>query len=127
MRIALDSGSYTALAAGEAALADRVRHAELVGLPSVVLGELWLSFMGEPGLARRRDSLERFLAIPRVRVLSPGERTARLFAEIATLLACAGAAMTQNEMWTAALCREHEFVLASRAEGYGQLPGLETV
>ncbi len=127
MRLALDTNAYRALGEGDPQLAGDVRRAEAVGLPIVVLGELWFGFMNGSRLRQNTETLERFLATPRVRILELGEQTTRMFGEIATLLRQAGIAIQQNDIWIAALCKQHGFALATRDQGFQRVLGLDVV
>lgn len=125
MRLALDTSAYRALQEGDRRLAGEVSRAEAVGLPIVVIGELRFGFLNGSRLHENSATLERFLATPRVRVLDVGDRTTWLFGEIATLLRRAGAPIQQDDMWIAALCKEHGFALATRDRGFRYVVGLD--
>lgn len=127
MKLALDTNAYRALGDGDKQLAGQMRSAEAVGLPIVVLGELWFGFMNGSMLRRNTEILERFLATPRVRILQLDAQTTRLFGEIATLLRRGGVAIQQNDMWIAALCKQHGFSLATRDGGFKHVLGLDVV
>jgi predicted nucleic acid-binding protein len=127
VRLALDTNAYKALAEGEPSLSEDVRRATVVGLPIVVLGELWFGFMNGSRLHENTETLERFLATPRVQVLELDEQTARGFGEIATALRRAGIAIQQNDIWIAALCKQHGFALATRDRGFQRVLGLEVI
>jgi tRNA(fMet)-specific endonuclease VapC len=127
VKLALDTNAYRALSEGDARLAKDMRRAEAVGLPIVVLGELWFGFVNGSKLRQNTEALERFLATPRVQILQLGEQTARVFGEIATLLRQAGIAIQQNDIWIAALCKHHGFALATRDRGFQQVLGLEVI
>lgn len=127
MKLALDTNAYKALGEGNQQLAEEVRTAEVVGLPMIVLGELWFGFMNGTKLRQNAAVLERFLATPRVRVLESDRQTARVFGEIATLLRQSGIAIQQNDIWIAALCKRHGFALATRDQGFRHVLGLEVV
>jgi predicted nucleic acid-binding protein len=127
LKLALDTNAYRALGEGDTRLAEGMRRAESVGLPIVVLGELWFGFMNGSRLRENSEILERFLATPRVRILGLSEQTARLFGEIATLLRQSGVAIQQNDIWIAALCKEHGFALATRDQGFDHVLGLDVV
>jgi predicted nucleic acid-binding protein len=127
VKLALDTNAYKALGEGEPHIAEDVRRAEIVGLPVVVLGELWFGFMNGSKLRQNTDILERFLATPRVQILQLGEQTTRVFGEIATLLQQAGVAIQQNDIWIAALCKQHGFALATRDRGFQHVLGLEII
>jgi predicted nucleic acid-binding protein len=127
VKLALDTNAYKALGDGNKQLAEEVRAAETVGLPMIVLGELWFGFMNGTKLRQNAATLERFLATPRVRVLEPDLQTTRVFGEIATLLRQAGIAIQQNDIWIAALCKQHGFALATRDQGFQHVLGLEVI
>ncbi len=127
MKLALDTNAYKALGEGNQQLAEEVRTAEVVGLPMIVLGELWFGFMNGTKLRQNAATLERFLATPRVRVLEPDRQTARVFGEIATLLRQVGVAIQQNDIWIAALCKQHGFALATQDQGFHHVLGLEVI
>jgi predicted nucleic acid-binding protein len=78
-------------------------------------------------LRQNAATLERFLATPRVRVLEPDPQTVRVFGELATLLRQAGIAIRQNDIWIAALCKQHGFALATRDQGFQHVLGLEVI
>jgi predicted nucleic acid-binding protein len=127
VKLALDTNAYKLLGEGDPGLAEDLRRAERIGLPITVLGELWFGFINGSKLRKNTDTLERFLATPRVQVLQLGEQTARVFGEIATLLRQSGIAIQQNDIWIAALCKQHGFVLATRDQGFQHVVGLEVI
>lgn len=127
MKLALDTNAYKTLSGGEPQIAAEVRRAEVVGLPIIVLGELWFGFMNGSRLRQNTETLERFLATPRVQILQFDEQTARMFGEIATLLRQIGITIQQNDIWIAALCKQHGFVLATRDQGFQHVLGLEVI
>jgi predicted nucleic acid-binding protein len=127
VKLALDTNAYKALGEGNQQLAEEARTAEAVGLPMIVLGELWFGFMNGTKLRQNAATLERFLATPRVRVLEPDQQTPRVFGEIAALLRQAGIAIQQDDIWIAALCKQHGFALATRDHGFQHVLGLEVI
>src|SRR6202522_4818221 len=90
VKLPLDTHAYKALGEGNQQLAQEARTAEAVGLPMIVLGELWFGFMNGTKLRENAATLERFLATPRVRVLELDRQTTRFFGETATVLRQAG-------------------------------------
>jgi tRNA(fMet)-specific endonuclease VapC len=125
VRIALDTNAYRALQDGDELLADEVRRAETIGMPIIVLGELRFGFLNGTRLHEDNKALERFLATPRVRILDVGEQTTWLFGEVATLLKRAGTPIQQDDMWIAALCKQHGYALATRDRGFKHVVGLD--
>jgi tRNA(fMet)-specific endonuclease VapC len=127
VKLALDKNAYKTLGEGDPHLVEEVRRAEAVGLPIIVLGELWFGFMNGSKLRQNTATLERFLATPRVQVLQLDEQTTRTFGETATLLRQTGIAIQQNDIWIAALCKQRGFVLATRDQGFQHVLGLEVL
>jgi len=125
VRLALDTNAYRALQDGDDRLTEEVRGAEQVGMPIVVLGELRFGFQDGTRLHENNRTLERFLSTPRVHVLDVGEQTTWLFGEVATHLKRAGTPIQQNDIWIAALCKEHGFALATRDRGFHHVVGLD--
>jgi predicted nucleic acid-binding protein len=127
VKLALDTNAYRALSEGDPQLAEDMRRAEAIGLPIIVLGELRFGFMHGSKLRQNTEILERFLATPRVQILHLNEQTTRVFGETATLLRRAGIVIQQNDIWIAALCKQHGFALATRDQGFQNVLGLELV
>jgi len=127
VKLALDTNAYKALGEGDPGLTKDTRRAEAIGLPIIVLGELWFGFMNGSRLRQNTETLERFLATPRVQILQLDEQTTRIFGEIATLLRGAGIAIQQNDIWIAALCKQYSFALATRDQGFQHVLGLDVV
>jgi len=127
VRLALDTSAYVQLQRDAPDLAEEIRGAELIGVPIIVLGELRFGFVNGTRLHENTRILERFLAVPRVRVLGIDDHTTHLFGEIAALLRRAGTPIQQNDMWIAALCKQHDFVLATADRGFGHVLGLRVI
>ena len=129
MKLALDTSVYAALEGGHEPLAADIRRAERVGLPIIVLGELWFGFMNGSRLRQNSETLERFLATPRVQILQLDEQTAPASSERSPrcLEAKPAVAIQQNDIWIAALCKQHGFALATRDRGFHQVLGLEVI
>lgn len=124
MKLALDTNAYRALDEGHEELARAVAAADRVALPIIVLGELRFGFMLGSRLRENSARLDRLLAEPRVEVLDLDGETTQRFGEIAVSLRRAGRTIQQDDVWIAALCRRHGFVLATRDRGFHQVVGL---
>jgi tRNA(fMet)-specific endonuclease VapC len=125
VKLALDTNAYRALQEGDEQLASETRRADVVGMPIVVIGELRFGFLNGTRLHENSATLERFLATPRVQILHVTDETTWQFGEIATLLRRAGTPIQQDDMWLAALCKQHGFTLATRDRGFGNVLGLD--
>jgi predicted nucleic acid-binding protein len=75
MRVALDTNRYVDFCRGETAALQRVREAERIYLPFVVVAELRAGFSCGSRTRANERILTRFLNSPRVRVLYADEQT----------------------------------------------------
>lgn len=103
-RICLDTSAYSNFRRGHADAVSWIDQAEWVGVPSVVLGELWAGFgMG----SRAQGNAERlgdFLAHPVVEVLAIDADVARIYGEVFVDLRVRGQPLPTNDLWIAATC-----------------------
>jgi len=112
---------------GNRHLADVARVANQIGLPLIVLGELYYGFFLGTKKEQNLGELNRFVSLPRVEILHLDQATARVFGEIATQLRLAGRPIQQDDMWIAALCKQHDYTLATADAGFASVTGLEIV
>jgi len=121
--VILDTNGLSAVADGDAALEAILRKAIEVAVPVIVLGEyrcgIWQS--------RERERYEQRLTetISNYRVLDMDEETAISYATIRTELKRAGTPIPSNDVWIAALCRQHSFSLLSRDRHFDLVGGIE--
>ncbi len=121
----LDTNGLSAVADGDAALAPILRKAAEVAVPVIVLGEY------RHGIQQSRDRqrYERWLteSIRNYRVLDVDEETAISYAILRTELKRAGTPIPSNDVWIAALCRQHSFPLLSRDRHFDLVGGIERI
>jgi len=102
MRCCLDTSAYSQFKRGDAQVVELVDRADWVGMPAVVLGELWLGFLLGSRLGQNRTELAAFVAHPAVEMLVVDEEVARIYAEIVVDLRHAGTPLPTNDIWVAA-------------------------
>ena len=121
----LDTNGLSAVADGNAALEPILRKATEVAVPAIVLGEY------RYGIQQSRDQqrYEQWLTetICNYRVLDVDEETAISYATIRTELKRAGTPIPSNDVWIAALCRQHCFSLLSRDRHFDLVGGIERI
>jgi tRNA(fMet)-specific endonuclease VapC len=122
--VALDTSVYSAFMRGLPAAVDAVRAAREIQIPLVVLGELLAGFAAGTRAAKNREELARFTASPRVSVLNPDERTAHHYADIFAVLRSRGMPIPTNDLWIAALARQHGLSLLTFDSHFEKVPGL---
>jgi tRNA(fMet)-specific endonuclease VapC len=126
-RIALDTNAYRALDDGNKHLAEAISVSVVIGLPMVVLGELYYGIFAGKRQADNLSTLRGFLETSRVEVLNMDEVTAKMFGEIASEFKKIGRPIQQNDLWIAALCKQYGFSLATNNAGFSNITGLEIV
>lgn len=121
----LDTNAVSALFEGDRALARQLAGANRHHLPVIVIGEY------RYGLQRSRhrrklssllDSLARESIILRV-----DETTAHAYAEVRDELRALGRPIPENDVWIAALARQHDEPVVSRDGHFEAVPGLSIV
>ena len=121
----LDTNALSAVADDEPAAVLVYRQAASMELPVIVLGEYRFSI----GQSRRRSEYEKWLRelIAATRVLVVEEETSRHYAGIRAALKKAGRSIPSNDLWIAALCRQHRLQLLSQDQHFDAVEGLERV
>ena len=118
----LDTNGLSALAEGEPALEPLLRKATQVAIPVIVLGEY------RYGIAHSRDRkhYEEWLTeyLSRFRILDVDEATTISYRDVRTELKRAGTPIPANDVWIAALCRQHRLPLLSRDRHFDAVPGV---
>jgi tRNA(fMet)-specific endonuclease VapC len=79
--------------------------------------------------SRDRQRYEQWLTetLRNYRVLDVDEETANSYATIRTELKRAGTPIPSNDVWIAALCRQHSFSLLSRDRHFDLVRGIERI
>ena len=101
-RYCLDTSAYSHFKRGEERIVSLLESAEWIGVPSIVLGELWMGFLAGGRVERNVAELREFLASPVVNELVADGDVARVYAEIAIALRRAGTPIPTNDIWIAA-------------------------
>lgn len=127
MRLALDTNRYTDLARGDRELAARLERAEAVLLPFVVAAELRAGFALGTRARKNETTLAKFLRRPAVAVLWPDDQTLHHYAAVFRQLRTQGTPIPTHDVWIAALCLQHDLVLATRDSHFEHLPQLERI
>lgn len=102
MRCCLDTSAYSHFKRGDEQAVQLIDRADWVGLPVVVMGELWLGFRLGSRLRHNQTELAAFVGHPAVETLPVDEEVARIYAEIVVDLRTAGTPLPTNDIWVAA-------------------------
>jgi len=125
MGLILDTNALSAMADGDAALEPVLRRVDEIAVPAIVLGEYRYGILG----ARDRARYQRWLAemIPHFRVLAVDAGTAAAYSEVRHELKRIGHPIPANDLWIAALVRQHSLPLVSRDAHFDFVPGMKRV
>lgn len=124
--LALDTNAYRALDDGNTMLAQKISEASSIGMPVIVVGEIFHAIFHGSKSERNSEQLQKFLDSPRVEILHVTTETAKIFGEIATELRRIGKPIQQDDMWIAALCKQYGYTLATADAGFQHVVGLTT-
>ena len=121
----LDTNCLSAMSDGDANLEPLLQRASVIAVPAVVLGEYRYGIRQ----SRNRTRYERWLreVLAACRVLSVDEETASRYAELRDELKRTGRPIPGNDLWIAALARQHEMPLVSRDRHFDFVRGLKRV
>ena len=121
----LDTNGLSALAEGESHLEPILRKATQIAVPVIVLGEYRYGIQQ----SRERQRYEHWLVeyLPKFRVLNVDEQTTTSYAAVRDELKRAGTPIPSNDVWIAALCRQHSLPVLSRDRHFDLVPGLRRI
>lgn len=121
----LDTNALSAAADGDHGVVAVLARAEQVAIPVIVLGEY------RHGIAqsRNRALYENWLTglLKDCPVLDIQERTTHYYAEVILELKRKGKPIPTNDIWIAALCREHSLPLLSRDRHFDLVEGSKRI
>jgi predicted nucleic acid-binding protein len=101
-RYCLDTSAYSHFKRGHAAVVELIDRADWIGVPSIVIGELWSGFLQGSRKERNQRELIEFLAHPVVEELAVDGECGRLFAAMLVALRRGGTPVPTNDLWIAA-------------------------
>jgi len=121
--VILDTNGLSAIADGDLALEPLLHRAAEIAVPVIVLGEFRYGIKQ----SRNQGQYERWLAdwTPSCRVLVVDEGTAAEYAEVRGELKRIGRPIPANDLWIAALARQHALPLLSRDRHFDLVPKLK--
>ena len=121
----LDTHAVSALLAGDPALAERLAGSDRHHLPVIVIGEYRYGLMRSRhrrNLSLLLDSLVRESIVLRI-----DETTALQYAQVRDELRAHGRPIPENDVWIAALARQHDEPVVSRDGHFEAVRGLRRV
>jgi tRNA(fMet)-specific endonuclease VapC len=123
--VIVDTNGLSAIADGDPSLEPILRKAAEIAVPVIVLGEYRYGIRQ----SRDRQRYEQWLteSLPNYHVLDVDKDTAISYAALRHELKTAGTPIPSNDVWIAALCRQHTFSLLSRDRHFDLVRGIERI
>jgi tRNA(fMet)-specific endonuclease VapC len=121
----LDTNGLSAVADGDPALEPILRKAADLAVPVVVLGEYRYGIQQSRDRRRYEQWLTEYLR--NYRILDIDDQTAHSYAVLRSELKRAGTPIPSNDVWIAALCRQHSLPLLSRNRHFDSVRGIRRV
>ena len=125
MRIVLDTSAYSHFRADHRQVVDQIAAADLVSLPTIVLGELEAAFRLGRRASDNRSKLEQFLEEDFVGVLPVTAEVARRYGALFAQLRGAGTPVPINDVWIAAATVDASAHLVTFDRDFDRFPALE--
>ena len=118
----MDTNGLSAVAEGEPGLEPLLRRAGQVAIPAIVLGE----YRYRISESRSHIHYEQWLAayLPSFQILNIDEQTTIFCSAVRYELRKAGTQIPSNDVWIAALCRQHSLPLVSRDRHFDAVSGI---
>ena len=122
-RFLLDTNIVIALFAQDPLVQERVRQAEAVFVPSIVLGELYYGARRSANIQANLSRIDELAAT--ASVLPCDVEAAQQYGLIKNSLRARGRPIPENDIWVAAIARQHALILASRDMHFKEVDGLQ--
>jgi predicted nucleic acid-binding protein len=126
-RYCLDTSAYSHFKRGDTRVKTLIEEAEWLGVPTVVLGELWTGFLAGSNHERNEAELAEFVASPVVEEVPVDRHVARTYAEIVTDLRAAGTPLPTNDIWIAAASARAGAPLLTYDEHFRKIARIGTI
>ena len=101
-RICIDTSAYSNFRRGEPRVVAHLDRADWVGVPSVVVGELWAGFQLGARTDQNASELDEFLSHAVAETLPADTAVAHIYGEIFADLRRKGRPLPTNDVWIAA-------------------------
>jgi tRNA(fMet)-specific endonuclease VapC len=122
-RVLIDTNIVSAHFKADPAVTRKLNETGAIYLPTVVLGELHYGACRSPNKERTLQRIELFLSA--VIILGVDGQTSPLYGQMKAELMTNGMIIPDNDLWIAALARQHDLPVASRDAHFGHVPRLD--
>lgn len=124
--ILLDTNAYTAFKRNVSEAVELIKGSPLIGLNTIILGELLGGFAGGTKEIVNRRELTQFLEINKVQIFMIDSETAEYYAIVYRQLRTKGNPIPTNDMWIASTALQYNLGLFSYDKHFQSVDGLTT-
>lgn len=121
----VDTNALSAIADERDRIRELLGTAKVIAVPVIAIGEYRSGIARSRDFLRYRQWLNEFLLASRV--LDIDESTTHRYAEVSLELRKVGEPIPTNDIWIAALCRQHELPLLSRDRHFDAVSGIQRI
>ena len=121
----VDTNALSAIADERDQIRELLGRATGIAVPVIAIGEYRSGIARSRNFLRYQQWLDEFILASRVLVID--EFTTRSYAEISLELRKMGKPIPTNDIWIAALCRQHELPLLSRDRHFDTVRGIRRI
>ena len=127
MRALIDTNAYTAFRRDHEDITAILERLDSIDLPFIAVAELLAGFHAGTQLERNRAELDAFIERPDVSVIYADAGTLEAYAEVMTALRRLGKPIPTNDVWIAALARQHGSAIVSFDGHFDHVPALRVI
>jgi tRNA(fMet)-specific endonuclease VapC len=121
-RFLVDTNIVIAFLEGDASVQQNFAEAEVIYVPSIVIGELYYGAYRSARVEANRTRIDEFVS--RYSVLACDAVTAVVYGQIKNFLRQKGRPIPENDIWIAAVAQPYQLTLVSRDEHFREVDGL---
>jgi tRNA(fMet)-specific endonuclease VapC len=123
--VIVDTNALSAIVDEKPGITEALFRADPAAIPVIVLGEYRFGI----AQSRKRPENEKWLvqSLPLYEVLDVTGATTEFYAELRIELKRAGTPIPSNDLWIAALARQHRYPVLSRDTHFDLVPGIRRV
>jgi len=123
----LDTSAYSAFNRGDSRLRKWFTFEYQIHLPLIVVGELRAGFSIGTKKEENEQFLTRFSGSPAVQIMPLTLATTTAFTALFQDLRQAGIAVSTNDLWIAALAREHSLPILTLDNDFKRIPNIDII
>ena len=119
----LDTNIISAWLKGETAIVDKIDNAEEVSIPVIAIGELYYGALFSTQIEKNISDIQGIIS--HYRILPVDELTTLAYGDIRRALRKKGKPIPENDIWIAAIARQHNLIMVTRDKHFSEIESLK--